>query len=129
MKAGDTFLYPLQPPNTEHLWIVATNPNADGAVLIVNVTTMHSFDKDHIDGTVCLNQGEHIFLTEKHSYVYYRGAQIKKISELENEKSAGMLKPQPPCSKTVIDLVRSGFNASEHCQKGIRRFYEQSKNL
>ncbi len=82
MKAGDTFLYPLNQAQKAHLWIVATNPDKEGFVLIVNVTTVRTYDKDSLDTTVCLNKGEHPFFTEEQSYIYYRGAMTKKISEI-----------------------------------------------
>jgi len=70
---------------------------------------MRSFDKDHIDATVCLNKGDHEFCTERLSYIYYRGAQIKQISELEAEKLAGQLKPHKPCKAEILGLVAIWF--------------------
>jgi hypothetical protein len=129
MKVGDTFLYPLSPPHSEHLWIVLTNPDADGSILIVSVTTAYSNDKDYIDATVRLNRGEHEFLTKESSYIYYRGAMIKKVSELQGEEKAGLLKKHSSCSGDLIALARGGVGASPHCSRSVKRYYSERKDL
>jgi hypothetical protein len=129
VRVGDTFLFPLNSQAIEHLWIVVTNPDPNDCVLVVNVTTLKSNDKDSVDGTVCLNAGEHPFLTKEQSYVYYRGAEIKKISDLRSEETAGRLQMRESCSTNVISLVRSGFGASIHCTRVIKSYYDKSKNI
>jgi len=128
MKCGDTFLFPLVTAEVAHLWIVLTNPDPDGWILLVNVTTAYSHDKDHIDLTVSLNPKEHPFIT-KPSYVFYREAMTKQVSELEAEEKAGRLKMHAACSNDLIKLARSGVCASKHSQKQIKRFYEERKDL
>ena len=128
MRSGDTFLYPLDPPNTAHLWIVLTNPDSDGLVLIVNVTTTYSLDKERVDTTVSLNPGEHPFV-RKPSYLYYRGAMSKKVSDLESEAKAGRLKMHTPCSQALLGLARAGVGASRHCSRATKRFYDERKGL
>jgi hypothetical protein len=132
MKVGETFLYPLSPTHleqTEHLWIVLTNPDADGAILIVSVTTVYSNDKDSTDPTVWLNRGEHPFLKKESSYVYYRGAMVKKVSELEVEEKAGRLKRTSDCSADLISLARDGVGASPHCTRSVKKYYKERKDL
>ncbi|SRR6266568_716889 len=129
MKVGDAFLYPLSPPHAEHLWIVLTNPDADGSILIVSVTTAYSNNKDCIDATVRLNKGEHPFLTKESSYIYYRGAMIKKVSELESAEKTGLLKKHDACSNNLIGLARSGVGASPHCSRNVKKYYNECKDL
>ncbi len=128
MKCGDTFLFPLMPPDLEHLWIVLTNPDPEGWILIANVTGAYSNDKDCVDMTVALNAGEHPFLT-KPSFIFYREAMIKQVSELETEEKAGNLRMHYSCSAALIGLARAGVGASPHCTKKIRRFYEERKHV
>jgi len=125
MKAGDTFLYPL--PN-EHLWIVLTNPDANGEVLVVNITTVRSADKDSIDMTVTLNPKDHPFVKDL-SYVYYRAAMTKQVSELQAEEKANRLRIKECCSPEVLKLVQMGVGASEHTSKIIVKFYKEHKDL
>jgi hypothetical protein len=82
-----------------------------------------------MDGTVTLNQGEHPFLTKELSYVYYRGATIKKVSELQGEEKAGLLKKHTACSGGLIALARDGVGASPHCTKIVQRYYKERKDL
>lgn len=121
MKAGDTFLYPLP---QEHLWVAVTNPNADGEVLIVNITTV----RNDIDRTVILRAKEHPFLT-KPSYVYYREAMIKQVSELEGEEKALRLKKHADCAKELLGLICAGISASEHTRPAILKFYKACKDI
>ncbi len=125
MKAGDTFLYPIP---YEHLWIVVTNPNPNGEVLLVNITTAYSMDKDKVDTTVTLNSKDHQFVKDR-SYVYYRAAMTKYVSDLEAEEKAGRLKTKPCCSPEILKLVRDGVSASPHCTRAIRKFYTDHKHL
>jgi hypothetical protein len=128
MKCGDTFLFPLIPPDLEHLWIVLTNPDAEGCVLLANITGAYSNDKDRVDLTVGLNPGDHPFVTKAY-YVFYREAMIKRVTELESEEKAGNLKMNQPCSESLLRLARSGVSASRHCSKKIRRFFDERKVL
>jgi hypothetical protein len=105
MKAGDTFLYGPSPTATKHLHLVLTNPDAGGCILVVSVTSVYSQDKDRMDHTVVLNRGEHRFLTKELSYVYYRGAVIKKVTELEADERMGLLVIHDACSKALLDNV------------------------
>jgi hypothetical protein len=129
MKVGDTFLYGPSPTATKHLYIVLTNPDTDGCILVVNVTTVYSQDKDRIDQTVLLNRSEHRFLTNELSYIYYRGATIKKVTDLQADEKAGLLVKQEPCSKSIIDNARAGVGASPHCARNICDYYKKCKDL
>lgn len=66
MKAGGAFLFPVP---SEHLWIVLTNPDSEGYVLVVNITTAYSDDKDRMDTTVDLNPGDIRSLRKSHMYI------------------------------------------------------------
>jgi len=128
MVAGDTFLYPLDFSHSEHLWVVLTNQNAEGSVLIVNVTTAYSRDKDSVDATVELHAGEHRFI-DRDSYVYYRGAMVRKVCDLEAAEQSGLLRMHDPCPGKLLGLIRAGIGASKHCTKTIRKFYADYKDL
>lgn len=129
MQVGDTFLYGPSPTATKHLHIVLTNPDADGCVLIVSVTSVYSQDKDRMDHTVVLNKGEHRFLTKPLSYVYYRGAAVKKVTDLQADEAAGLLVKDVACSKSMVDNARAGVGASPHCIRAIQNYYKKCKDL
>jgi hypothetical protein len=129
MKVGDTFLHPLSATTQAHLWIVLTNPDANGSILIVNVTSIYSHDKDRIDPTVILNRNEHRFLTNERSFIYYRGATVMKLSDLQTDEQLGLLKKDQVCSANVISLARAGVTASPHCTPRIQKYYKECKDL
>jgi hypothetical protein len=128
MKCGDSFLFPLRTEEIAHLWIVLTNPDPEGWILVANITTVYSSDKDRADLTVCVNPGEHPFVT-KLSYIFYREAMTKRISELEAEEKAGNLKMNAACSQVLTSMARAGIRGSKYCTKAIQRFYNERKEL
>ena len=124
MKVGDTFLRPARstPSETQHLWIVLTDPNSENQVLIVNITSFKSWQ----DQTVMLNQGEHPFITQR-SCVFYREAEIVDNSKLDEAEKRGAIAKRESCSQDVIDLVRSGVTASPQTKRVIKRFFNDFK--
>ena len=83
--AGLTFLFPMNDTHQiEHLWVVATNPDKDELVAVVNITTLQGAK----DQTVVLRSGEHQFV--KHdSCVNYTMAEIVKVEKLQERFGSG----------------------------------------
>jgi CTP:molybdopterin cytidylyltransferase MocA len=71
LKCGDTFLLPKSSSDTEHLWIVITEPDANGQSVCVNITTRQSYSET----TVILKAGDHPFVTHE-SVIFYTDARI-----------------------------------------------------
>jgi len=124
MKAGDTFLRPAHSTQSErqHLWIVVTNPNAENNVLIVNITSLKSWQ----DQTVILNKGEHPFITEP-SCVFYREAEIVDNLKLDQAERMGAIVRRECCSESVMNLVRNGLVASPQTKRVIKKFFSDFK--
>ena len=67
---GDTFVLPKPGQETEHLWVLITNPDpVTHEALMVNVTTQ----RPHSDTTTILNVGDHQFV-QKPSVIFYADA-------------------------------------------------------
>ena len=81
MHRGDTLLRPIiiaNPKLKAHLWIVVTEPTADGSCVMVNITT----PKGHrLDRTVVLQKGDHPFVQHE-SIISYGDAQIENVKDL-----------------------------------------------
>jgi hypothetical protein len=77
---------------------------------------------------VQLHAGEHRFI-DRESYVYYRGAMIKDVAELQAAEKIGTLKMHDQCSAKLLELVKGGISASDHCKKAINKFYQDHKHL
>ena len=124
MNVGDTFLRPARstPIERQHLWIVVTDPNGNNEVLIVNLTSFKSWQ----DQTVILNKGEHPFITEP-SCVFYREAEIVDNSKLDQAERMGAIAKRECCSKSLIDLIRSGVIASPQTKRVIKKFFDEFK--
>jgi hypothetical protein len=124
MKAGDTFLRPAKPTQNEkqHLFIVLTNPNPDNKILIVNITSLKSWQ----DRTVMLNKGEHPFITET-SCVFYREAEIVDNGKLDEAEKNGAIAKRECCSQKLLELVRSGISASPQTKRVIKKFFNDFK--
>jgi hypothetical protein len=73
-----------------------------------------------------LNKGEHPFITEL-SCVFYREAEIVDNSKLDEAEKRGAIGKRGPCSQSVIDLVRSGVNASPQTKRVIKKFFNDFK--
>ena len=69
--AGDTFLYPLNQPSKEHLWVVATQPDAEGRFVITYLNSLRGSK----DQTVILFAREHEFVRHD-TCVNYAVAQL-----------------------------------------------------
>jgi hypothetical protein len=63
------------------------------------------------------------------SFVYYREAMTKTVTELVAEEKVGRLKRQEICTAKLLEVVRSGVSASPRTRRGISQFYKDHKNI
>ena len=106
----------------EHLWVVATNPNEDELVAVVNITTLRGAK----DQTVVLRSGEHRFI--KHdSCVNYTMAEIVKVEKLQERFGSGMAKRHSDMTANLTALVLGGFTASPFTKNRIVDFIRNYK--
>lgn len=71
MKEGDAFLG-APPGRTKHLWVVITEPDESGCVVLVNVTTATE-SKQRLDRSCVLDVGDHPFIKHQ-SLINYQDA-------------------------------------------------------
>ena len=95
LTCGDTFLIPKRGKDIEHLWIVITEPDADGNAVCVSVTAKRSYS----DTTVVLSAGEHPFIKHE-SAIHYADARILDLEKVQaalepthGRLSAGAINP------------------------------------
>ena len=106
----------------EHLWVVATNPNEDELVAVVNITTLRGAK----DQTVVLRSGEHQFV--KHdSCVNYTMAEIVKVEKLQERFGSGRAKRHSDMTANLTALVLGGFTASPFTKNRIVDFIRKYK--
>jgi hypothetical protein len=122
LYAGFTFLYPINDRQNEHLWLVATNPNEDELVVVVNITTLRGAK----DQTIVLQSGEHEFI--KHdSCVNYAMAEVLSIEKLHARLGSGRAKRHSDMNADLTALVLSGFTASPFTKNRIVDFIRNYK--
>jgi hypothetical protein len=123
MKAGDTVvMHNLTGGNPiPHLWFVVTEPDpATHLCAMVGLTTL----KDDKDQTVLLNPSEHPFVTQT-SAVYFSGALIVDVREIETRIAEGKVKPHKCCSSSLLKLIQQGMTSSPFTPKKVVTFCKQ----
>lgn len=104
MRTGDTFF-----PNVggSHLCviIVVSDPDPDGNdVGMVNVTS----DPPDGDETTILKRGDHSFLSNEFSFLYYGGAKVGFKSKLQASFDSKLILPNKPFSGEVMIRILEG---------------------
>jgi|SRR5437879_2350065 len=103
---------------TAHLWIVASDPDIEQKVLIVNITTQRPYS----DNTTVLKTGDHPFIGRP-SVVSYKDSMIRTVADIEQAKNCGIASPKQACSPGVLARVQAGFAKSQHVPYGLQQYY------
>lgn len=107
MNEGDTFVLKNQDVD-DHLWVILSDPAADGKrVLIVSITT----HEDHKDQACIIEANEHPWPTRR-SCVAYNFARTTSRDKLFQLRDAGMLEMKDPVSKALLTRMRVQAGAS-----------------
>ena len=106
------------PQRSRHLWIIATEPVNDRAV-IVSVTTL----RHNVDQTVVLQKGDHPFI-EHQSGVFFGDSRIVNITLLAEQVEDGYVSNHHPCDPWLIDEIAMGLRASPLTPKKILNFLD-----
>ena len=105
-------------PDQKHLHIVCTDPDDQGRVVLVPVTT---WTNDLCDGTCILLEHEHPWLWKPKSYILYRKVDFFEVAALERGLANGALEEQEPCNGQVFLRVRNGLCNSPHTPRKVKR--------
>ena len=102
---GFAYFNPLRTP--PHLWIVLTESNNDGDVVVVMLTTL----RERSDTTCILEAGEHPWL--KHQTVAaYQIAEWQSVDRLQLLIDQKMVHVQPPASAALLVKIQRGALSS-----------------
>ena len=122
-----TLLMPSGPnhnPNQKHLYVILTDPfddQGDGIkrVVLVNFTSLHQ----NYDTSCVIKPNEHRFI--KHdSYVLYRRAEIKEVSDIQSGVANNIFQPHDSLDKQVFERVCKGLELSDHTTPRILQFFK-----
>ncbi|MGH9424893.1 MAG: hypothetical protein ACRD2L_01085 [Terriglobia bacterium] len=118
---GDTLMMPKPGQDSEHLWVLITNPErAEGKTLMVNLTTKRS----HSDTTLVLQFGEHPFITRP-TVVLYADARVVEVRNLEAALQQGTVRFHQPVSMELLQRVQSGLLASPFTPPKAKDFFQR----
>jgi hypothetical protein len=109
---------PSHDPDRKHLHIVCCDPDGDGNVVIVGITT---YTNDLCDQTCRLQAHEHPWLNHE-SYVLYRSAQIITAAALQGGINNGEIATRADMNAQVFLRVRNGLCNSPHTKRKVKRF-------
>jgi hypothetical protein len=121
--AGQTYLFPLNDETQrEHLWIVATEPNADGQFATARFTTLRGAK----DRTVTLRKAEHPFI-KWDTCILYALAEITTVDKLRANLESGNAKMYQDVPPALLGLILDGFVASDFTKNRVREFVREYK--
>lgn len=118
MQAGDTFLIAFR--NTrcrEHLWILVTEPDSCGEVVIISVTTL----RNNIDQTVTLQPWDHPYINHL-SAVLFGDARIVHRDSLNGDVGRAEVRRHRPCSPELHRLICDGILSSDFTPRKVASF-------
>jgi hypothetical protein len=116
-RAGYSFRFPVQDGTIPHLWVVATDPDENGVLVIVNLTSL----KGSKDQTVVIRSKEHPFVRWD-TCVNYALADTSTTELLKSQHDCGVAHPHDAVSAGLLSLILDGFAASPRTKNRIRDF-------
>ena len=111
-------------PSRQHLFVICTNPNAAGEVLLVSIRSSH----DGCDETCLLGPKAHAFLNRP-SYISYRHARIASARFLQESAANQSMMPREDFRPNILEEICAGFAKSDNTPPECQRFYESHKDM
>lgn len=110
-------------PNFKHLFLVCTNVDEDGNVLLASVS---SWKNDLCDPTCRLEAGCHEFI--KHdSYILYRKSRVEAAEAVAKGIRTGVFVQMEDMNREIIASALDGFAASKQTPWKIKRYAKSLK--
>lgn len=100
MKLGETY------HSTGHLWVVASLPDADGAVVMLSLTT----HRPRCDENCVIEPGEHPFVIRKTVIAYEKALVFDAATQARAER---LCHRHPPVSAELLARIQQGACASD----------------
>lgn len=120
LPAGSTFLLPIRAEWVDHLWILLTDVDSNGRILMVNLTSA----KPHSDRTTVLQVGDHPFITRE-TIVNYGDAIIAKMQHITRAIDASLGEKREDASAGLLKRLREGFLASPRTKNSLKDYFRE----
>lgn len=126
-RRGGTLLIvsgPNHDPSRKHLFVICTNPNTEGKVLLVSVCSRY----DGCDETCLLGPKAHAFLNRP-SYILYQSAWTASARFLQESAANQSMMPREDFRPSILEEICAGFAKSDETPPECRLFYEKYKTV
>lgn len=121
-----TLLIPSGPAEAKHLFVILTNADKYGQLLLVSISTIRT--GKNYDATTIVVPGEHEFIKAP-SFVYYRKIEQRPRTGLIKCVENGLFSTKEPTTDRLFNRICSGLPQSEMSAPwAIKYFAENSKN-
>lgn len=120
MKCGDTFLlYDGEDQNSKpHLHLVISEPDGHGQCVLVSITTRRAKS----DTMVCLNIGDHPFITHP-SVITYAYSKLLTTSKLIQMIDDGEATPKEQASEQLVSRAQQGMLETDRAPREVQQFF------
>ena len=109
-------------PDRRHLFVICTDPDADGKVLLVSIT---SWTNDLCDATCVLDAGCHEFIKHK-SWAYYRKPRIELVESLIAGVKEDILVPKECLNEDDFARLCKGILTSRHTPRKFAVYFKSN---
>jgi len=105
-----------------HLHFIISEPDQDGKVLVVNMTTLYNIPGE--DHSCILDNGEYHKISKKSYIVYKRAKEINYIKLLNNKiKKLIDIDIKDRISEKVLIKIQEGAKKSPLLPKGLKKYF------
>lgn len=120
VRCGDTFLLfdEENPAEKAHLHLVITDPDDQGQCVLVSVTTRRAKS----DTMVCLNAGDHPFLTHP-SVITYAYSKVLSVSKITEMIANGDATPKEPADAKIVARAQSGMRETDRAPREVKALF------
>jgi hypothetical protein len=120
VACGDTFLlFEDEIGVKPHLHIVISEPDPEGRVVLVSVTTR----RPKSDSMVCLESGDHDFIDHS-SVISYSYAKILSLDQLKALVSVGDASARKPVTAELLARVQRGMLETDRAPREVQNFFK-----
>lgn len=120
MHCGETFLL-FDEENFSgkaHLHIVIAEPNQQGELVLVSVTTRRAKS----DTMVCLDVGDHPFITQP-SVITYAYSKILTVTKLAAMIASGDATPKEKASEQLVARAQRGMLETDRAPREVQQLF------
>jgi hypothetical protein len=122
MSKGLVFWRRDEDGENRHLRFVISDPDVDGKVLIVHMTSYH--DNGREDTSCILNPGDHECIRSKSFIRYDRAFEIEMITLLI-EKTNGSITMEPDLNGSILKRIQDGARGSASLRRKFRKYFDK----